>query len=140
MCSWKHPDSTDSLWLCCVKGVCSRPGTSCHDWEACVHFLCRPHTSTFWTGPGLLLIELCLFLLAGCCSSLGCTWALALLEIIPFTRKSICRWILSLLVAKKCFDTEGEMLRKGKIRELTVAMTSLVPVPVWLCAAAMSWL
>lgn len=73
-------------------------------------------------------------------SSLGCTWALALLDIIPFTRKSICRWILSLLVAKKCFDTEGEMLRKGKIRELTVAMTSLVPVPVWLCAAAMSWL
>lgn len=45
-----------------------------------------------------------------------------------------------MLVAKKCFDIEGEMLRKGKIRELTVAMTGLVPVPVWLCAAAMSWL
>lgn len=100
---------------------------------AAVHLCWAAVSSTVPISPWLLLVEWCMSFLAGCCSSLGCAKAFTLLELLLFIRKSICRWILSFLVAEKCFAQEvggsshycswalrqgcsrqgGEMLRKG---------------------------
>lgn len=140
VCTCIHPDSTDSPFGSLAqksvqrggRGCCNAPVASCREREACLHFQCRPHASTLQISPGLLLVEQCLYLLAGCCSALQHTRAFALLELPLFTRKSICRWILSFLVAEMCFVQElgessrncfwsprqgcswqGEVLRKG---------------------------
>lgn len=123
VCRWKHPDCTDSLWLCCVKafqkggrGFCNRQAT----------MIGKPMCTS---SAGLIPAHFG-FVLGSCsygsvCSSLED--AVPPLALVPglllfwrlfFYQENICTWILSFLVVKSVLVEKEKCLEQAKKRNL----------------------